>query len=147
MIRQASPQPTEKVFEAVKRVLDSGQYVKGPEVKTFEKNFSQISGCKYNIAVNSGTSALNIIMEAMDYPDNSEIIIPANCERKICLVQDEEIAMALPAEAAFYVADYLFSTGRKQGLKMPLRQVMPRLTEEVDPGYITAKEILDKSEK
>ena len=56
-----------------------------------------------------------------------EIIIPANCEREICLVQDEEVAMALPAEAAFYVSEYLFSTGRKQGLKMPLRQVMPRL--------------------
>jgi len=76
-----------------------------------------------------------------------EIIIPANCEREICLVQDEEVAMALPAEAAFYVSEYLFSTGRKQGLKMPLRQVTPRLTEEVNPGYVSAKEILDKSEK
>ncbi|MHA1254213.1 MAG: DUF169 domain-containing protein [Promethearchaeota archaeon] len=76
-----------------------------------------------------------------------EIIIPANCERAICLVQDEEVAMALPAKAAFYVSEYLFSTGRKQGLKMPLRQVMPRLTEEINPGYVHAKEILDKSEK
>ncbi len=76
-----------------------------------------------------------------------EIIIPANCEREICLVQDEEVAMALPAKEAFYVSEYLFSTGRKQGLKMPLRQVMPRLTEDVNPGYVHAKEILDKSEK
>ena len=76
-----------------------------------------------------------------------EIIIPANCERAICLVQDEEVAMALPAKAAFYVSEFLFSTGRKQGLKMPLRQVMPRLTEEINPGYVHAKEILDKSEK
>ena len=76
-----------------------------------------------------------------------EIIIPGNCEREICLIQDEEVAMALPAKAAFYVSEYLFSTGRKQGLKMPLRQVMPRLTEEVNPGYVHAKEILNKSEK
>lgn len=76
-----------------------------------------------------------------------EIIIPANCERAICLVQDEEVAMALPAKAAFYVSEFLFSTGRKQGLKMPLRQVMPRLTEEINPGYVHAKEILDKSKK
>ena len=50
-----------------------------------------------------------------------------------------------PAKAAFYVAEYLFSTGRKQGLKMPLRQVTPRLTEEVNPGYVYAKEIIDKT--
>lgn len=74
-----------------------------------------------------------------------EIIIPGNCERAICLIQDEEVAMALPAKAAFYVAEYLFSTGRKQGLKMPLRQVAPRLTEEVNPGYVYAKEIIDKT--
>ena len=74
-----------------------------------------------------------------------EIIIPGNCEREICLIQDEEVAMALPSQAAIYVAEYLFSQGL--GLKMPLRQVMPRLTEEVNPGFISAKEILDKSEK
>lgn len=76
-----------------------------------------------------------------------ELIIPKNCDRKLCLIQDEEIAMALPAKAAFYVAENLFSTGRKQGLKMPLRQVAPRLTEEINPGYVYAKEIIDKSEK
>lgn len=78
MIKQASPKPNKHVLDAIKKVLDSGMYVKGPEAKKFEEKFSQISGCKYNIAVNSGTSALNLILIALDYPPSSEIIIPIN---------------------------------------------------------------------
>jgi len=76
-----------------------------------------------------------------------DLVIPGNCERACTLMQDEEVAIALQAKAAFYVAEYLFSTGRRIGLKMPLRQVMPRLTEELNPGYVYGREIIDKSEK
>ncbi|MCH8907017.1 MAG: DegT/DnrJ/EryC1/StrS aminotransferase family protein [Candidatus Heimdallarchaeota archaeon] len=78
MIKQAAPTPNEHVKEAINRVLESGMYVKGPEAEEFEKKFESISGCKYNIAVNSGTSALNLILLAFDYPAESEIIVPVN---------------------------------------------------------------------
>ncbi len=78
MIRQAHPQPNDLVIEYIKEVLDSGNYVKGPKGKLLEEKFQQISGCKYNYAVNSGTSALNLIMHALDYPLGSEIIVPVN---------------------------------------------------------------------
>lgn len=78
MIRQACPIPNKHVFEEIKNVLESGQYVKGPKGKELEKLFEEISNCKYNYAVNSGTSALNLIMHALDYPPESEVIIPVN---------------------------------------------------------------------
>jgi uncharacterized protein (DUF169 family) len=73
-----------------------------------------------------------------------EFIIPGKCDREVCLIQDEEVAIGMQPKAAFYIAETLFSTGRRRGLKMPLRQVMPRLTEEISPGYLYARELVDK---
>lgn len=78
MIRQAFPKSNEKVKKKVEDILNSGMYVKGPEAKNLEEQFSSISQCKYNITCNSGTSALNLIFYALDYPPGSEIILPAN---------------------------------------------------------------------
>lgn len=78
VIRQAAPKPNEHVLAAINRVLDSGMYVKGPESVKLEDTFVQISGCAHNFAVNSGTSALNLIFEALEYPSGSEIIVPTN---------------------------------------------------------------------
>jgi len=78
MIRQANPRPNDKVLDALKRVIDSGMYVKGPESRELEKNFKSISGCEYNYTVNSGTSALNLLLTALDYPIGSEVIVPVN---------------------------------------------------------------------
>jgi len=78
VIRQASPRPNDQVLKAVNRVLDSGIFVKGPESIKLEERFAQISGCTYNFTVNSGTSALNLIFTALDYPPGSEIIVPTN---------------------------------------------------------------------
>jgi hypothetical protein len=55
--------------------------------------------------------------------------------------------MGLPAEAVFYVLENLFATGRGQGLKFPLRQVIPRLHEKITPGFIFMREIIDKTLK
>lgn len=78
MIRQASPRPNENVLKSIEKVLYSGQFVKGPEALKLENKFKEISGCEYNITCNSGTSALNLIFIAMDYPTGSEILVPAN---------------------------------------------------------------------
>jgi len=78
MIRQAAPQSNERVKQKVLEILESGQYVKGPEADQFEQKFGSVNGCRYNISCNSGTSALNLIFFAMDYPTGSEIIVPDN---------------------------------------------------------------------
>jgi dTDP-4-amino-4,6-dideoxygalactose transaminase len=47
---------------AVAGVLESGQYVLGPEVAAFEREFAGTIGVKHAIAVNSGTSALHLAL-------------------------------------------------------------------------------------
>ncbi len=78
MIKQANPRPNDKVLDAIKRVIDSGRYVKGPESVKLEEGFKSVSGCEYNYTVSSGTSALNLLLKALDYPIGSEIIVPVN---------------------------------------------------------------------
>ena len=43
------------IDEGVARVLDSGHFILGPELESFEKEFSQYLGCEYTIGCASGT--------------------------------------------------------------------------------------------
>ena len=60
-----------KVFEE-NEMLTTGKYV--PE---FEKKVCEYVGCKYAIAVNSGTAALHLATYAIDINEEDEVIVPA----------------------------------------------------------------------
>jgi dTDP-4-amino-4,6-dideoxygalactose transaminase len=59
---------------AVKRVLDSGQYILGPEVDAFEREFAEYCGGAHAVAVNSGTSALHLALLAAGVGPGHEVI-------------------------------------------------------------------------
>jgi dTDP-4-amino-4,6-dideoxygalactose transaminase len=59
---------------AVDRVLESGQYVLGDEVATFESEFAAYSGAEQGIAMNSGTSALHLALLAAGVQPGDEVI-------------------------------------------------------------------------
>ena len=61
----------------VKRVIDSSWYGMGRIVKLFEEKMSNSVGRKYAIAVNNGTSALEVLMRALNISENDEVIVPA----------------------------------------------------------------------
>ena len=58
-------------------ILESGQLTLGKYGKEFEERFSEYIGTKYAIAVNSGTSALEILLRALDVKGHS-VIVPTN---------------------------------------------------------------------
>ncbi|MFY8096321.1 MAG: DegT/DnrJ/EryC1/StrS family aminotransferase [Flavobacterium sp.] len=58
--------------------LTNGWYVLGNEVKTFEENFAQYCGAKYCVGVANGLDALQLGIVALDFPKQSEIIVPSN---------------------------------------------------------------------
>jgi perosamine synthetase len=60
-----------KVFEE-NEMLTTGKYV--PE---FEKKVCEYVGCKYALAVNSGTAALHLATFAIDIKEDDEVIVPA----------------------------------------------------------------------
>jgi dTDP-4-amino-4,6-dideoxygalactose transaminase len=67
----------QEIDEAVARVLDSCQFVLGPEVAEFEKEFSAYCGTTDCIALNSGTSALHLALLAAGVGPGDEVITVA----------------------------------------------------------------------
>lgn len=67
---------------AIKRVLDSGWYLLGNEVKSFEQEYAQFIGVKHCIGVANGLDALRLILRAYIemgvMKEGDEIIVPAN---------------------------------------------------------------------
>ena len=64
----------ESDVEEVVKVLNSDWLTTGPKVSEFENAICDYVGCKYVIAVNSGTSALDIAVNSLDLPKGSEVI-------------------------------------------------------------------------
>ncbi|MEY2977349.1 MAG: hypothetical protein RLZZ435_1488 [Cyanobacteriota bacterium] len=64
----------DEVEEAVKRVLSSGRYIGGEEVKAFETEFGQYIGSPFCVACNSGTDALYLALQALDLQPGDEVI-------------------------------------------------------------------------
>jgi dTDP-4-amino-4,6-dideoxygalactose transaminase len=68
--RQIKPQ----VDAAVARVIESAQFVLGPEVSAFEERFAAYCEADHCRAVNSGTSALHLALLAADIGPGDEVI-------------------------------------------------------------------------
>ena len=64
----------EEIQVAIARVLESGQFIMGPDVKLFEQEVAEYLGVKYAIAVNSGTDALVIGLRALGIEAGDEVI-------------------------------------------------------------------------
>jgi CDP-6-deoxy-D-xylo-4-hexulose-3-dehydrase len=71
--------------DAMQRVIASGMYTMGANVKAFEDDFSKYVGSQYCVMVNSGSSAILLMVAALFYTKNpklklergDEVIVPA----------------------------------------------------------------------
>ena len=63
-----------KLYQAVKRVLDSGWFILGKEVKALEEEIAGIYKKKYAIGVNSGTDAIWLSLKAVGVGEGDEVI-------------------------------------------------------------------------
>src|ERR1700689_346429 len=63
-----------EIDAAVARVLESGQFVGGPEVAALEEEFASYCGARHGVAVNSGTSALHLALLAAGIQPGDEVI-------------------------------------------------------------------------
>lgn len=59
-------------------VLESGWYILGNQVSSFEAEFATYHNIDYCIGVASGLDALTLSLLACDFPKNSEVIVPSN---------------------------------------------------------------------
>lgn len=67
---------TDQIKREVVRELEEGRYVTGPYIERVEEMMRTITGCKFAIATDSGTSALKIALLANGIKENEQVLIP-----------------------------------------------------------------------
>ena len=65
------------IAERIQEVLESGQLTLGKYGVEFEEQFARFCGARHAVAVNSGTSSLEIILRALDV-EGKEVLVPTN---------------------------------------------------------------------
>ncbi len=71
------PATGEEEWKAVRDSLMTGWLTQGPKVAEFEKAFAQRHGVKHAIATTSCTTALHLILSALNIGSGDEVIVPA----------------------------------------------------------------------
>lgn len=67
-----------ELLEAAARVIDSGRFILGPEVASFEERFARLCGARFAVGVGNGTDALVLALRASGLGPGDEVITPAN---------------------------------------------------------------------
>ena len=68
----------EQLIQAFEQVLDSGRYIQGPEVASFEKEFAEYCGAPYATGVSNGTCSLHLTLRAIGVGAGDEVITAPN---------------------------------------------------------------------
>ncbi len=63
-----------EIEAAIRRVLDSGRFILGPEVEAFEEEVADYLGVRHAVGLNSGTDALVIGLRALGVGPGDEVI-------------------------------------------------------------------------
>ena len=81
-LQKINAQYATELKEATARVIDSGWYLLGNELNTFETNLAEYIGVKHAIGVANGLDALRLILKAYIemgmMQEGDEVIVPAN---------------------------------------------------------------------
>jgi dTDP-4-amino-4,6-dideoxygalactose transaminase len=67
-----------EIDAAVGRVLDSGRYILGEEVESFEREYAAFAGARECVGVASGLDALHLALRALGIGPGDEVLVPAS---------------------------------------------------------------------
>ncbi|WP_179995262.1 DegT/DnrJ/EryC1/StrS aminotransferase family protein [Acinetobacter sp. YH16053] len=81
-LKSINQQYRDELVAACGRVIDSGWYIGGKELESFEKNFAEYCGTQFAIGVANGLDALILTLRAWrelgKLKDGDEVIVPSN---------------------------------------------------------------------
>ena len=83
---------------AIARVLQSGWYVLGPEVETFELEWAGFCNAQYAVGVANGLDALTLALRALNIGAGDEVIVPSNTYIATWLAVSAVGAIPVPVE-------------------------------------------------
>jgi dTDP-4-amino-4,6-dideoxygalactose transaminase len=87
-----------RLLAIFKEVLDSGQYILGEKVSTFEKKYSNYCGVNRCVGVGNGLDALSLILKGYGIGSGDEVIVPSNTYIASWLAISQSGALVIPVE-------------------------------------------------
>jgi perosamine synthetase len=121
------PDIGEAEVASVVETLRSGWLTTGPKVRQLEEDFARYVSCRHAVAVNSGTAALHLALEAVGVKEGDEIIVPT-------------MTFAATAEVALYLkAKPMLVDCRPDTLNLDpdqIEQVMTPKTKAIIPVHL-----------
>ena len=86
------------VLDAIKKGELSGTF--GKYIETFEKEFASFSGCRYGVAVSSGSAALQLAVAASGVKSRDEVLLSAstNIATALSIVHNGAIPVPIDCE-------------------------------------------------
>jgi len=97
-LKKINAENRDEIIEAITRVVDSGWYILGREVETFESDFAAYCESKHCIGVGNGLEALHLIIRAYGIGQGDEVIVPANTYIATWLAVTHAGATPVPVE-------------------------------------------------
>jgi len=88
---------TSRFHDGCKQIFDSGILTNGHQVTEFEKQFSALCNTSHALAVNSGTSALEVVLRALNVKAKT-VIIPTNTFIATAVAVENAGAEVLPLD-------------------------------------------------
>jgi perosamine synthetase len=85
------------VVDALRKGEVSGTF--GKYIEDFENEFAAYVGCKYDVAVNSGSSALHIAVAALDLQRGDEVLVSASTNIATALAALHNGAIPVPVDS------------------------------------------------
>ena len=86
------------IAHSIKRVVDSGNYILGDEVRAFEHNFSEYCGTEFASGVGNGLDALHFVLRSWGIGPGDEVIVPSNTYIATWLAVSSTGAKIIPVE-------------------------------------------------
>jgi dTDP-4-amino-4,6-dideoxygalactose transaminase len=77
-LKAAYREQGDEIDDAVNRVVASGRYILGPEVRSFQEEFAAFCGVRRCIGVSNGLDALRLVLRAWKIGAGDEVLVPSN---------------------------------------------------------------------
>ena len=87
----------DEIDQAMRRVLDAGRYILGPEVAAFENEFAGYLRVRFSVGVGSGTEALHLALRALGIGPGDSVVTVSHTA--VATVAAIELAGASPVLA------------------------------------------------
>ncbi len=77
-VKPENAEDKKNILSAIEKVIDSGNFILGDNLKSFENNFGDYCETRYCLGVSNGLDALTLALKALGIGEGDEVIVPAH---------------------------------------------------------------------